>query len=277
MRLVAPVLLVELEPGLFIRPLNLSSLEQEIILTGNQEPESIQAFAALLASGMTVLDLGANIGQYTLVAASRVGPAGRVHAFEPTPTLAKHVVRNLQLNGFENAVVHAAAVCDFPGRVALRVYDVSEPNMNSIVEGSFDTNGLHVPAVTLDGFVAEHSIGRVDVIKVDIEGSEIQALRGGAALLAGVDAPVLVLELNPKTLAYGGHRPDDLLGMLASYGYAFYPIAAYSLHTPDPFLNGIAAKPQHFDRFPPLRRWPQQPISSWDPAIFSSLTYHPIQ
>ena len=52
---------------------------------------------------MTVMDLGANIGQYTLVAARRVGPQGRVHAFEPTPHLAEHVRRNLELNGLDNS------------------------------------------------------------------------------------------------------------------------------------------------------------------------------
>ncbi len=276
MRVLGPSLLIELEPGLFIRPLGLSSLEQEVMLTGNHEPETIQAFAALLAAGMTVIDLGANIGQYTLVAAHRVGPQGRVHAFEPTPSLAEHVRRNLELNGFENATVHAVAVSDAPGRVALHIIEADEPNMNSIINGSSDPKGLEVPTVTLDGFVGEHSLGAVDVIKMDIEGAELQALRGARTLFTGADSPVLVLELNPKTLEYGSHTPDDLLGLLASYGYAFYPITACSLYTHDPFLNGVAAKPGHFDRFPALQRWQQQPLSGWDPGILKTLKYLPL-
>ena len=130
--------------------------------------------------------------------------------------------------------------------------------------------------MTLDDYVARHRIGRVDVIKIDIEGAEMPALRGGPGLLSGDDSPVLVMEFHPKTLAYSGHRPDDMLELLASYGYAFYPIAVYSAHTHDPYLNGVAAKPGHFDGFPALQRWQQQPLSSWDPSILKTLKYLPL-
>ena len=158
----------------------------------------------------------------------------------------------------------------------MHVIEASEPQLSSIINGSPDAGGIEVPAIALDDFVAEHLIRPVDVIKMDIEGAELRAIRGAKTLLTGVDSPVLVLELNPKTLEYSGHRPDDLLGLLISYGYAFYPIAVYCLHTHDPFLNGVAAKPGHFDRFPALQRWQQQPLSSWDPAILKTLKYLPL-
>ena len=271
MRLVGPSLLIELERGLFIRPLGLSALELELVRTGTHEPETIQAFAALLAPGMTVIDLGANIGQYTLVAARRVGPQGRVHAFEPTPSLAEHVRRNLELNALGNATVHAVAVSDARGRAKLQFVETSEPNMNSIVLDTRANGELVVPTVTLDEFVAEHAVGSVGVIKIDIEGAEMKALHGATGLLTAGDSPVLVLELNPLTLMYTGHSPDDLLRLLGSYGYAFYPIAAYNLQTHDPFLNGVAAKPHHFERFPALKRWQQRPISTWNSSILKAL------
>ncbi len=277
MRLVGPFLLVELEPALFIRPLGLSIVEVEIIRRGMFEPETVHAFAALLAPGMTVLDVGANVGQFTLVAARRVGPSGRVHAFEPTPELAAHILRNLDLNGLENVAVNAIAVSDEAGRATLHLVQPDDPGENSIVDPSPGARTLEVPTVTLDGYIAEHEVGRVDVIKIDIEGAEIPALRGAPGLLSGDESPVLVLEFHPKTLAFSGHTPDDLLGLLNSHGYAFYPIAAYGLHTHDPYLNGIAAKPEHMDRFPALRRWQQRPLSSWDPALPRTLTYIPLQ
>jgi FkbM family methyltransferase len=276
MRLVGPSLLVELEPGLYIRPLGLSALERELVRTGTHEPETIQAFAELLAPGMTVIDLGANIGQYTLVAARRVGPQGRVHAFEPTPSLAAHVRRNLELNAFDNATVHAAAVSDARGRAKLQVVETSEPNMNSIVRDIPANGELVVPTVTLDEFAAEHAVGPVGVIKIDIEGAEMKALRGARGLLTAGDSPILVLELNPLTLMYTGHSPDDLLGLLGSYGYAFYPIAVYNVQTNDPFLNGVAAKPHHFERFPALKQWQQRPISTWDSSILRTFKSLPL-
>jgi len=276
MRLFGPSLLIELEPGLFIRPMGLSFVEVEIIRRGMFEPETVHAFAALLAPGMTVMDVGANIGQFTLVAANRVGTTGRVHSFEPTPELVAHILRNLELNGLENVAVNPIAVSDEAGRATLHLVEPDNPGENSIVNPSPGARTLEVPTVTLDGYIAEHEVGRVDVIKIDIEGAEIPALRGAPGLLSGDESPVLVLEFHPKTLAYSGHSPDDMLGLLASYGYAFYPIAGYALHTHDPYLNGVAAKPGHIDRFPALRRWQQQPLSSWDPGILKTLKYLPL-
>lgn len=276
MRLVGPSLLVELEPGLFIRPLGLSAVEVGIIRKGMFEPETVRAFAALLAPGMTVMDVGANVGQFTLVAARRVGPSGRVHAYEPTPELAAHILRNLELNGLGNVAVNAVAVSDMAGRASLHFVELDDPGENSIVNPSPGTRTLEVPTVTLDGYLAEHAVGTVSVIKMDIEGAEMPALLGARNLLSGDDSPVLVLELNPKTLAYSGHGPGDFLALLASFGYDFYPIASYSLHTHDPYMNGIAAKPEHRDRFPALRRWQQQPLSNWDPFVMRTFTYFPL-
>jgi FkbM family methyltransferase len=276
MRLFGPSLLVELEPGLFIRPLGLSAVEVGIIRRGMFEPETVRAFAALLAPGMTVLDVGANVGQFTLVAARRLGPTGRVHAFEPTPELVAHVLSNLELNGLDNVVVNEVAVSDATGHAVLHLVEADDPGVNSIVNRSPGARTLEVPTVSLDDYLAERGVGPVDVIKIDIEGAEMPALRGARDLLTGDDSPVLVLEFHPTTLGYSGHSPDDLLGLLNSNGYAFYPIAVYSLHTHDPYLNGIAAKPDHFDRFPALRRWQQRPLTTWDPALLATLTCPPL-
>ena len=135
-RLFGRSLLVELEPGLFIRPLGLSAVEVGIIRAGMFEPETVRAFAALLAPGMTVLDVGANVGQFTLIAARRVGPTGRVHAFEPTPELVAHVFRNLELNGLDNVVVNEVAVSETAGHAVLHLVEADDPGENSIVNPS---------------------------------------------------------------------------------------------------------------------------------------------
>lgn len=113
---------------------------------------------------------------------------------------------------------------------------------------------MKVPTITLDQYLAERSIRGIDVMKMDIEGAELLALRGARALLAGEKAPVLVLEVNPRTLALSGNSAEGLLGLLEEFGYAYRPIATYGTHTHDPWTNGIAAKPVHLDRFPALKR-----------------------
>jgi FkbM family methyltransferase len=171
-------------------------------------------------------DVRANVGLFTLGAAHRVGSTGRVHAFEPTPKLARNIRSNLELNCLENVAVNPTDVSDTSGHATLHLVEPDNPGVNSIVNPSPGARTLEVPTVTLDGYIVAHDVGRVDVIKIDIEGAEMPALRGGRDLFAGDESPVLVLEFHPSTLAYSGHSPDDLIGLPASYGYAFYPIAA---------------------------------------------------
>jgi FkbM family methyltransferase len=115
------------------------------------EPEMVRAFAALLAPVMTVLDLGANVGQLTLVAAHREGPTGSVHAFEPRPELARHFRSNLELNSLENVAVNPTAVSDTSGHATLHVVEPDDPGVNSIFNSSPGVRTLEVPKVTLDG------------------------------------------------------------------------------------------------------------------------------
>ncbi|MBV8076434.1 MAG: FkbM family methyltransferase [Planctomycetaceae bacterium] len=108
--------------------------------------------------------------------------------------------------------------------------------------------------------IRECNSGSVDVIKVDIEGAELMALRGARALLSAEESPVIVMEVNPRALAFGGSDAGELLGLLASYGYDFFPVATYGQNTLNPWINGVAAKPAHRDRFPVLREWDLKPM-----------------
>jgi FkbM family methyltransferase len=255
-------LVAELEPDLWIRLANLSYVERGILREGVFEQETVELFTALLAPGMTILDVGANIGQYTLIAARHVGERGRVHAFEPTPEVAARLRNNVALNGLGNVAIREAAVSDTTGEAVLYYSNPEDPGENSIVgatAGLAAPPSVRVPTITLDDYVAAQGLETVDVIKMDIEGAEPLALRGGRALLAGEQAPVIILELNPKTLAVSGSSQDELLGLLREYGYGYYPIATYGRDLPSPWSNGLAAKPAHWERFPALANWQLRP------------------
>src|SRR5262249_32474127 len=152
------------------------------------ESETVELFLKLLAPGMTALDVGANVGQYTLLAAQRVGPSGRVHAFEPTPHVAAKLRANVRLNGFRNVTVAAMAVGDNCGEATL--YYVDDDGSNNILapEPGYPTS-VKVPLITLDDYLASQGLGKVDVMKMDIEGAELKALRGSPRLLSGDHAP----------------------------------------------------------------------------------------
>ena len=239
-------------------------MEQDLIFQGAFEPETLETFASLLSPGMTVMDIGANIGLFTLVAAHRVGPRGMVHAFEPTPCLAEHIRANLALNGLENVELNEVAISDSMGHAVLHIATSDNLGENTIVAGAPDapgTVGLQVPTVTLDDYAARCSPAGVDVIKIDIEGAEPMALRGARGLLSDDRSPLLILEMNPRALKMGGSSVDELLDLLNSFGYQFYKIATYGQQTHDPWTNGLAAKPFHRERYPTLREWELDPAN----------------
>lgn len=261
LRLANRFLVVPLGRGAFVRVPGLSIVEREIVRHGVFEQETAGLFCDLLAPGMVVMDVGANVGQYTLLAAPRVGPAGRVHAFEPTPRVAAKLRASVRLNGFANVAVNEAAVSEAPGQVTL-YYVEDDDGENSILGGKAGCPSVTVPAVTLDDYVAAHGLGRVDVVKMDIEGAELLALRGARRLLSGDDAPVVILEVNPKSLAFSGSSVADLLGLLQGYGYRVHEVASYGTPGHHRWANAVALKPAHRERFPALRGLALRPVAA---------------
>ena len=165
-----------------------------------------------LRPGMQAVDVGASYGVYTLAMAQAVGGGGKIWAFEPTPQSADRLQRSLELNACSQVLMSRAAVSAHAGTVAFAAGAQSELNAIGGVSGDM----LQVQAVTLDQMAAAHGWNDVDFVKLDVEGHEIEALRGGAGFFESA-SPLVMLEvkaasrLNLSTL-------DPLLAM----GYEAY-------------------------------------------------------
>jgi FkbM family methyltransferase len=153
-----------------------------------------------LGKGSTFVDIGANIGWFSLLGASLVGAAGKVVAIEPNPRNVALLRQSAQDNGFGNIEVLAVALSERPGAVALetdgsngRIIPVDGPPPEP-VEAEFV-----VASYPLDELLATAGIGRVDVIKIDVEGAEPLVLRGGTATITS-SRPVLISEFFPLAL-----------------------------------------------------------------------------
>jgi len=169
-------LVVELEPGIFLRISDLENpIELGLAMKGLLEAEDLGLFLSLIQPGMTVFDIGANVGMYTVLAAKRVGAGGRVHAFEPTPQVAEKLRENILLNRLSNVTVQQVAVSDVPGVCTFFLEE--ECNQNSLVATA--GTPIQVKAITLDAYLNAVGMTQVDMIKIDIEGAEAKALRGG--------------------------------------------------------------------------------------------------
>lgn len=179
---------------------------------GAFEPYEAQLFDAILRRGMRVIDLGANIGYYTLRAARSIGPTGHVYAFEPDPRTAPYLRRNVARNAARNvSVIEAAA----SGRSGEAVFRQSGRASHS---GLHHTMSEHAPIAVsvVTSRVDDHVQGPVDVVKMDIEGEEPAALQGMAGILSSSPALRLFTEFSPRALEKAGNQPQAFMDWMKS-------------------------------------------------------------
>jgi FkbM family methyltransferase len=161
--------------------LELNPRTGQAYLRGDAEPLVQKVLAERLHPGMVFYDLGANIGLFSLLAARRVGPSGRVFSFEPDPEVATRLRRNIAQNSFSNVTIFEAGVWSASGVVSFIPADASSPDHGTgrFVPAASDA-GTPTRCVALDDF----SEGAPpDGIKCDVEGAELEALHGAAKLL----------------------------------------------------------------------------------------------
>jgi FkbM family methyltransferase len=167
-----------------------------LIVRGTLEPPVQEALRRLLAPGAVFYDVGANIGFFTILGARLVGPQGRVVAFEPVPACARAVARNIAINGFENADVREQAVGAAGGRERLLVVgEASWSHLASTGRHADVRDELDVAVVAIDDLVGAGAIPPPDVVKIDTEGAELQALAGMRATIER-HRPAIVCELH---------------------------------------------------------------------------------
>jgi FkbM family methyltransferase len=187
---------------------------------GCWEPDESWVLRALLRPGDVFVDVGANIGYFTLLAASIVGPSGRVIAFEATPPTLEELRHNVALNGFHNVETRGEAVFDQE-----RVVTISQPH-----DGNTGANSLRfqqgsgpswqVPAVSLASALPADV--PVRLLKIDVEGADLHALRGFEQRLRSADAPFVMCEVADSFLRQMGGSSDELMALMAGCGYQAY-------------------------------------------------------
>ncbi len=183
--------------------------------------------------GMVAVDVGANIGLWSVVLARKVGPGGKVYSFEPSRESFGRLRRNLQLNRVDNVVSYQSALGAEP-RISFLLTPRSGGDADRFVslESCEDAALESVTVTTLDKWaVANRFESKVNFLKIDCEGSELFVLRGGRDLLSAGQNMMIVSESNPTACARYGYQPETLYQLLTSFGFgiSFWDFASHSL------------------------------------------------
>lgn len=158
------------------------------------EAGTLHVIKSVLQPGDTFIDAGANIGLMSLAASQCVGRDGRVHAFEPVPDIYRHLLHNIHINHADNIIAHNRALGE--RREKRTIYQQLMVNYGSatLQKPENYSESHEVEIETLDGFVAAQGIKTVRMLKADVEGWELELLKGASSLLSLGNAPVLCLE-----------------------------------------------------------------------------------
>jgi FkbM family methyltransferase len=179
-----------------------------------------------LKPGMTVLDVGAHHGLYTLLASKRVGDAGSVIAFEPSSRERKALLLNLKLNRAKNVRVESVALGSRSARSQFFVVDGQETGCNSLRQPSTSstTSSTEVEVRRLDDWSSEHQIDHADFIKLDIEGGELEFLHGAERFLTGGKRAVILAEVQDIRTEPWGYRAKEIIRHLRERDFDWYRI-----------------------------------------------------
>jgi len=200
-----------------------------IYLMGAFEPDTVRAYGRIVRPGMTVLDIGANIGAHTLHLARLVGAEGRVIAFEPTDWAFAKLQANLALNPkiAERVTSVQAFLVDRDDREAAAAVPASWPLDGRDVHPKLRGRAMAATgaaATTLDAWLAGAKLGPVGFVKMDVDGHECGVLAGAAGMLSR-DRPTFLMELSPYILVERGSSLDELMDRLETAGYRLYGLA----------------------------------------------------
>jgi len=193
--------------------------EAKSLREGVYEQHVTSFFCSIIKKGMTVVDVGASLGYYTLLAAKRVGNNGKVIAFEPEPYSFEILKRNIQVNGWKNVQIFNIAASDREEQLEITspLTGLAGSSLHKYLH--FRKRTFNCKAVPLDVFFTGES---PDVVKIDVEGAEVRVLRGMRKVLR--DGVQIICEVHPDILSSLGFNVKDVEHILNDFGYKIYII-----------------------------------------------------
>jgi FkbM family methyltransferase len=198
------------------------NVQRALYQHGSYEPKVRNRISRGLRRGDIYVDIGAHVGIHALIAARRLQElgGGHVYAFEPATDSGDRLAMAAKRNGLENLTLVRAAVGESTGRLQLRS-DPAFGDDDPAVRSAFGPGPVvgDFPVVGFDEWASDQGLSRLSVVKVDIEGGELAALKGMRASLVRLRPRLLIVEVSPELLRRGGQSKEQLYAELARSGY----------------------------------------------------------
>lgn len=192
-------------------------------IMGTYEPFETELVKKEIKKGDIVLDIGANIGYYTLIFAELVGEEGKVFAFEPEPTNFALLKKNVEISGYQNVMLVQKAVSNKTGKFKLYLCEDNNGG-HSIYKQHNSKRSVEVETTRLDDYFKNDG-GKINFIKMDIEGAEMEAIQGMPSLLKKNKNVKIISEFNPPLLKQGGIEPAEYLELLIGFGFKLLEVS----------------------------------------------------
>lgn len=183
-----------------------------------------------LKKGDCFFDIGANIGLFSLHASNIVGENGKISAFEPTPVTFDRLKKNIDINNFSNINAENIGLSDAIGVVKFNVSNDGLDAWNSFatLADVGECTEIQVSTNTLDNYISTSETEKIDLIKLDVEGWELNVLKGATRLLSTPNSPVMLVEFTETNAFAAGYYCGELFDFVKSFGYEWYAYNAES-------------------------------------------------
>ncbi|NNC82379.1 MAG: FkbM family methyltransferase [Flavobacteriales bacterium] len=211
---------------------------RKIYTMGMYERNTVKQLIALAKKDMTFVDVGTNIGAYTLNLAPHVK---QCISFEPNPRTLKYLYKNVELNGYKNVTVVPKGLSDLEEELDIHIQSLGSSSFN---KHQHLGDSERVSLTTLDLHCERHQVERVDILKIDVEGHEMKVLLGAKETLKRNPKMAVVLELDHNT-SISGHTKKDYLDFMASEGFQAYAPKGYPFplkkmeRIPDDYMDNV--------------------------------------
>jgi FkbM family methyltransferase len=212
--------------GMTIRVVWVDSVGAEICTEGCYESETFELMRRILEPGMVFFDIGAHVGQYTLLAA---GVRVSVHAFEPDPETFPILAYNIGKNDLKEVCANPLALSRHTGSVEVCSGPADNIGSSFIRPFSSESHRNQIPCMSLDEYVSRNQISRVDLVKIDVEGAELQVLEGARETLSKPHRPKLIVEFCEANQNTFGASCGLLAESLTSLGYKLFRIEDFGI------------------------------------------------